>query len=119
MSDKTESGHVLAEMLANYTHSAGCSADDPNATEFCSCWRSVAEEALAEPRTESGEALDTCREQRADLLELLEVEREQHCVALAQAWDEGVVAAHRSDLTLFAIKQVNPYRLTTPSGQEA
>ncbi|SDL15012.1 hypothetical protein SAMN05428985_11067 [Nocardioides sp. YR527] len=26
------------------------------------------------------------------------------------AWEEGVRAAHRSNLTLFAIKQVNPYR---------
>lgn len=28
----------------------------------------------------------------------------------ANAWDEGVGATHRSPLTLFAIKQVNPYR---------
>lgn len=26
-----------------------------------------------------------------------------------RAWDEGVGAAHRSPLTLFAIRQVNPY----------
>lgn len=30
----------------------------------------------------------------------------------ADAWDEGVVAAHRSPLKLFAVKQVNPFRLT-------
>ena len=30
----------------------------------------------------------------------------------ANAWDEGVGATHRSPLTLFAIKQVNPYRAT-------
>lgn len=28
----------------------------------------------------------------------------------ADAWDQGVGAAHRSPLTLFAIKQVNPHR---------
>lgn len=32
-----------------------------------------------------------------------------------QAWNQGVAAAHRSDLTLFAIKQVNPYRVTPPA----
>lgn len=30
--------------------------------------------------------------------------------SLADAWDKGVAAAHHSPLTIFAIKQVNPYR---------
>lgn len=33
--------------------------------------------------------------------------------AKQEAWDQGVGAAHRSPLTLFAIKQVNPYLADT------
>ena len=44
------------------------------------------------------EALETCREQRADLLDLIEVEREQHAEALVRAWHEGY-GAGSSDAT--------------------
>ena len=46
---------------------------------------------MADVQAESGplEALEASREQVADLLELVEIEREQHAAALARVWDEG------------------------------
>ena len=38
--------------------------------------------------------------------------------ARREAWDEGVRAAHRSRLTLFAIRRVNPYALAEPERDE-
>lgn len=55
----------------------------------------------AHPAPEDGEtveALEACREQRGDLLALLEVEREQHAEALVRAWHEGY-GAGSSDAT--------------------
>jgi hypothetical protein len=45
-----------------------------------------------------GEALEACREQRTDLLELLAAEREAHAEAIVKAWHEGY-GAGSSDAT--------------------
>lgn len=42
----------------------------------------------------------------------------REAAARRDAWDEGVRAAHRSRLTLFAIRRVNPYALAEPERDE-
>lgn len=53
------------------------------------------------------EALEACREQRADLLALLNVERDQHADALRKAWHEGY-GAGSSDTTDGWLKPGSP-----------
>lgn len=59
------------------------------------------------PAENDAEALEACREQRADLLELLQVEREQHAEALVRAWHEGY-GAGSSDATDGWLKPGSP-----------
>lgn len=93
----------VAEILASAARADRCLACTPSGhgCDTPGCPSYEAHGLAAHPAPEDGEtveALEACREQRGDLLALLEVEREQHAEALVRAWHEGY-GAGSSDAT--------------------